>query len=126
MSLTHEESPIVLPDDPSFGPEVQVDYPGYRSTRWRAPDRPLMTIPEELHDLRGPVFGESMLDPFDNDLTRQHQGEPIGERITVSGRLLDDEGRAIPGALVEVWQANACGRYKHEVDQHPAPLDPNF
>jgi protocatechuate 3,4-dioxygenase, beta subunit len=121
-----EESPVVLPDDPSLGPEVQVDYPGYRSTRWRAPDRPLATLPEELHSLRGPVFGEDALGEFDHDLTRQHDGEPLGERITVSGRLLDEDGRAIPGALVEVWQANAGGRYRHEVDQHPAPLDPNF
>jgi protocatechuate 3,4-dioxygenase, beta subunit len=121
-----EDSPIVLPDDPALGAEVQVDYPGYRSTRWRAPDRPLVTMPEELHTLAGPVFGEDALQPSDNDLTRQHAGEAIGERITVSGRLLDEAGRAIRGALIEVWQANAAGRYKHEVDQHPAPLDPNF
>jgi protocatechuate 3,4-dioxygenase, beta subunit len=117
---------IVLPDDPSFGPEVQVDYPGYRSTRWRAPDRPLVTLPEEFHRLDGPVFGEAAIGELDNDLTRQHEGEPLGERIVVTGRVVDDDGRAIPNALVEVWQANAGGRYKHEVDQHPAPLDPNF
>jgi protocatechuate 3,4-dioxygenase beta subunit len=121
-----EDSPIVLPDDPSFGPEVQVDYPGYRSTRWRAPDRPLRTLPEELHALDGPVFGESALAESDNDLTRQHEDEALGERITVSGRVVDEDGRPMRGALVEVWQANACGRYAHEVDQHPAPLDPNF
>ncbi len=121
-----EDSPIVLPDDPSFGPEVQVDYPGYRSTRWRAPDRPLVTIPEELHALAGPVFGEDALQPFDNDLTRQGDGEPLGERIVVHGRVLDEDGRPLAGALVEVWQANAAGRYRHEVDDHPAPLDPNF
>jgi protocatechuate 3,4-dioxygenase, beta subunit len=121
-----EASPIVLPDDPSLGPEVQVDYPGYRSTRWRAPGRPLETLPEEMHELAGPVFGADALGENDGDLTRQHEGEPIGERIIVSARVLDEDGRAIPGALVEVWQANACGRYKHEVDQHPAPLDPNF
>jgi protocatechuate 3,4-dioxygenase, beta subunit len=120
------DGPVVLPDDPSLGPEVQVDFPGYRSTRWRAPSRPLATLPEELHALRGPVFGDSAVEPLDNDLTKQHEGEPIGERITVSGRVLDDAGRPIRGALVEVWQANACGRYRHEVDQHPAPLDPNF
>jgi protocatechuate 3,4-dioxygenase, beta subunit len=120
------EGEVVLPDDPSLGPEVQVDYPGYRSTRWRAPSRPLATLPEKLHSLRGPVFGSSTVDPLDNDLTSQHDGEPIGERITVSGRVLDDGGRPIPGALVEIWQANACGRYHHEVDRHPAPLDPNF
>jgi len=120
------DGPVVLPDDPSLGPEVQVDFPGYRSTRWRAPSRPLATLPEELHALDGPVFGESALAPLDSDLTRQHAGEPIGERITVTGRVLDDRGRPQRGTLVEIWQANACGRYHHEVDQHPAPLDPNF
>ena len=63
---------------------------------------------------------------LDNDLTRQHAGEPLGERIIVSGRVLDEDGRPIRGALVEIWQANAAGRYRHEVDRHPAPLDPNF
>jgi len=117
---------VVLPDDPSFGTEVQVDYPGYRSTRWRAPSRPLVMMPEELHSLGAPVFGETTVDESDRDLTRQHAGEPLGERITVSGRVLDEDGRPVRGALIEVWQANAAGRYRHEVDQHPAPLDPNF
>jgi protocatechuate 3,4-dioxygenase beta subunit len=117
---------IVLPDDPGFGPDVQIDYPGYRSTRLRAPKRPLVTLPEELHALDGPVFGEDTVAELDADLTRQHDGEPLGERITVSGRVLDDDGRPIRRALVEIWQANAAGRYRHEVDRHPAPLDPNF
>jgi protocatechuate 3,4-dioxygenase beta subunit len=119
-------SEIVLPDDPRFGPEVQVDYPGYRSTRLRAPKRPLVTSPEELHSLEGPVFGDEAVEAADGDLTAQHDGEPLGERIVVSGRVLDEDGRPISGALVEVWQANAAGRYRHEIDQHPAPLDPNF
>ncbi|MDX6474503.1 MAG: protocatechuate 3,4-dioxygenase, beta subunit [Gaiellaceae bacterium] len=121
-----ENSDIVLPDDPSFGPGVQVDYAGYRSTRLRAPKRPLVTVPEELHAVDGPVFGSDAIEPGDEDLTSGHDGEPLGERIVVSGRVLDAEGRPIRGALVEVWQANAAGRYRHEVDQHPAPLDPNF
>jgi len=120
------DGPIVLADDPSLGPEVQVDYPGYRSTRWRAPKDPLVTLPEELHRLDGPVFGESAIEPSDSDLTRQHDGEPLGERILVHGRVLDESGRPLRGALVEVWQANAAGRYRHAVDSHPAPLDPNF
>jgi len=124
--LTDADSPIVLPNDPSFGTEVQVDYPGYRSTRYRAPSRPLVPLPEELHSLAGPVFGEDAIEESDSDLTRQHGGEPLGERITVSGRVLDTDGRPIRGALVEVWQANASGRYRHQVDDHPAPLDPNF
>jgi protocatechuate 3,4-dioxygenase, beta subunit len=121
-----EETPIVLPDDPAFGTEVQVDYPGYRSTRLRAPSRPLVTLPEELHSLSGPVFGEDAFGERDDDLTRQHDGEPLGERIIVTGRVVDEDGRPIHAALVEVWQANAAGRYRHVVDQHPAPLDPNF
>jgi len=118
--------PVVLPDDPTLGPEVQLDYPGYRSTQWRAPSLPLVTLPEELHRLDGPVFGESALEPSDGDLTRQHANEPLGERIVVHGRVLDEDGRPLRGALVEVWQANAAGRYRHDVDRHPAPLDPNF
>ncbi len=124
--MTVEPNTIVLPDDPSFGPDVQVDYPGYRSTRYRAPDRPLTPLPEEFHSLDGPVFGERSLDEHDDDLTSQHADEPLGERIIVSGRVLDGARRPIRSALVEVWQANAAGRYKHEVDRHPAPLDPNF
>jgi protocatechuate 3,4-dioxygenase, beta subunit len=120
------DGPVVLPDDPSFGAEVQLDYPGYRATRWRAPGRPLATLPEELHRLDGPVFGEDALDELDGDLTRRHEGEPLGERIVVHGRVLDEDGRPLRGALVEIWQANAAGRYRHEVDRHPAPLDPNF
>jgi protocatechuate 3,4-dioxygenase beta subunit len=106
--------------------DVQVDYPAYRSTQWRAPSRPLASLPEELHRLDGPVFGEDALGPDDDDLTRQHDGEPLGERIVVHGRVVDEQNRPIRGALIEVWQANAAGRYRHEVDRHPAPLDPNF
>ena len=120
------EGPVVLPDDPSLGPEVQVDYPGYRATEWRAPSRTLAPIPEELHTLDGPVFGDDVIECSDNDLTQQHEGEPLGERIIVHGRLLGDDGRPLRNALIEVWQANAAGRYAHDVDQHPAPLDPNF
>jgi protocatechuate 3,4-dioxygenase, beta subunit len=117
---------IVLPDDPAFGPEVQVDYPGYRSARLRAPKRPLVTLPEELHPVSGPVFGEGALAATDGDLTAQHEGPALGERIIVTGRVTDEDGRPIPSALIEIWQANAAGRYRHDGDQHPAPLDPNF
>jgi len=106
--------------------DVQVDYPAYRSTQWRAPSRPLAALPEELHRLDGPVFGEDALGPGDDDLTRQHDGEPLGERIVVHGRVVDERERPIRGALIEVWQANAAGRYRHDVYRHPAPLDPNF
>ena len=126
MSTDPYDGPVVLPDDTSLGPEVQVDYPGYRSTRWRSPGRPLVPLPEEFHDLAGPVFGDRALEASDADLTRQHDGEPLGERIVVHGRLTGHDGRPIGGALIEVWQANAAGRYRHQVDDHPAPLDPNF
>ena len=111
------------PVDDEFDPRY--DTPEYRSTELRAPKR-LSLLPEELHDPTGPVFGESDVDPRDSDLTRQHEGEPLGERIIVTGRVLDSGGRPIANTLVEVWQANAAGRYAHDVDRHPAPLDPNF
>jgi protocatechuate 3,4-dioxygenase beta subunit len=79
-----------------------------------------------LSEITGPVFGRDDIQAGDHDLTRQHGGEPIGERIIVSGRVLDDGGRPIPHTLVEIWQANAAGRYRHVVDQHHAPLDPHF
>jgi protocatechuate 3,4-dioxygenase, beta subunit len=102
------------------------DSPWYRSTTWRAPKRPLLVLPQSLGDTTGPVFGERTVKPDDCDLTRQHEAEPIGQRITVEGRLLDLSGRPISGQLIEVWQANAAGRYRHHVDNHPAPIDPNF
>jgi protocatechuate 3,4-dioxygenase beta subunit len=83
-------------------------------------------LPEELHSLRAPVFGEDAVGPADADLTAHGDREPLGERIVVSGRVVDEDGRPVRGALLEIWQANAAGRYAHEVDQHPAPLDPSF
>jgi protocatechuate 3,4-dioxygenase beta subunit len=106
--------------------EVVVDWPDYRSTRLRAPKRPLVLLPERFRDLAGPAFGDDEPDPADADLTRRGESEPLGERIIVQGRVLDEDGRPIRRALVEVWQANAAGRYRHEIDQHAAPLDPNF
>jgi protocatechuate 3,4-dioxygenase beta subunit len=102
------------------------DYPDYRSTRLRAPRKPLLALPETLSERTGPVFGEDAVGELDADLTRQHAGEPLGERIFVGGRVLERDGRPVRNALVEIWQANAAGRYVHESDRHPAPLDPNF
>ncbi|MGH9108169.1 MAG: protocatechuate 3,4-dioxygenase subunit beta [Acidimicrobiales bacterium] len=102
------------------------DAPWYRSTTLRAPSRPLLVLPPSEADATGPVFGEGLVGPLDHDLTCHHADEPMGQRITVEGRLLDTGGRPITGQLIEVWQANAAGRYQHQVDQHPAPLDPNF
>ncbi|WP_433173161.1 protocatechuate 3,4-dioxygenase subunit beta [Actinoallomurus sp. CA-150999] len=103
-------------------------YPPYGSTPLRAPAQPLV-MPKygpDAIELSSPVFGHEELGLLDDDLTEQHSGEPLGERIIVTGRVLDSGGRPVPGALVEVWQTNAAGRYVHLRDQHPAPLDPNF
>jgi protocatechuate 3,4-dioxygenase, beta subunit len=101
-------------------------WPDYVSTRLRAPLEPLVIVPETLSELTGPAFGDSDVAELDHDLTRQHDGEPLGERIIVSGRVTDRDGRPVRSALIEIWQANAAGRYIHDGDQHPAPLDPNF
>jgi protocatechuate 3,4-dioxygenase beta subunit len=102
------------------------DSPEYRSTVLRAPKRPLTILPQTLTEITGPVYGHERVGELDHDLTKQHEGEPLGERIVVHGRLLDGDGRPVRNSLVEIWQANAAGRYVHAVDQHPAPLDPNF
>ena len=100
----------------------------YASTLLRAPQQPLVPLPQTLSELTGPVYGHDDIQPLDHDLTRNavSNGPPIGERIIVTGRVLDESGRPVPNALIEIWQANAAGRYRHLVDQHDAPLDPNF
>jgi len=102
------------------------DYPGYRSTTLRRPLQGLLLLPPTSADRTGPVFGEGLVGPTDHDLTRQHPEEPMGQRILVEGRLQDRQGHPIGNQLIEVWQANAGGRYRHDVDRHPASLDPNF
>jgi protocatechuate 3,4-dioxygenase, beta subunit len=92
----------------------------------RAPRRPLVPLPPEWQPVTGPVFGLDDVHPDDADLTVGHEGEPLGQRINVSGRLFGGDGRPIADQLIEIWQCNAAGRYAHEADQHPAPLDPNF
>ncbi|MFJ1709490.1 protocatechuate 3,4-dioxygenase subunit beta [Kitasatospora sp. NPDC088346] len=102
-------------------------YTPYRSTLLRHPRRPLVPLRDpEAVELTGPAFGTTDVTALDHDLTRQHPGEPLGERIKVTGRVLDRDGHPVRGQLVEVWQANASGRYAHRRDDHPAPLDPNF
>lgn len=108
------------------GTDPPYSHPEYESTRLRSPGEPLIILPRTLSDTTGPVYGRGRPTGADGDLTRQHEGEPLGERIVVSGRVLDGGGRAIRNSLVEVWQANAAGRYTHAADRHPAPLDPNF
>jgi protocatechuate 3,4-dioxygenase beta subunit len=102
--------------------------PGYRSTELRAPRRKLVPMPQTLSELTGPVFGHEQVGPLDADLTRNAvvNGAPLGERIVVTGRVIDEAGRPVPDSLIEIWQANAAGRYVHRADQHDAPLDPNF
>ncbi|MGK5637924.1 protocatechuate 3,4-dioxygenase subunit beta [Streptomyces sp. URMC 126] len=102
--------------------------PPYLGIPQRRPQQPPLSLlcdPDAV-ELTGPVFGPADVDPADADLTRRHPGEPIGERITVAGRVTDRRGRPVRGQLVELWQANAAGRYAHPNDRHPAPLDPNF
>jgi protocatechuate 3,4-dioxygenase beta subunit len=101
-------------------------WPAYASTQLRSPKRPLVIAPHTLSELGGPVYGHEKVLPTDTDLTRQHAGEPVGERIVVAGKVMDESGRPLPDTLLEIWQANAGGRYIHHVDSHPAPLDPNF
>ena len=111
---------------PHPGTQPDYDYPPYASTQKRCPRQPLVLPPQTLSEITGPLFGLGDVAPGDNDLTRQHKGAPLGERIVVSGRVLDENGRPVSGTLIEIWQANAAGRYPHASDQHNAPLDPNF
>ena len=108
------------------GTQPSLLYPGYKSTLLRAPQRPLIRLPMNTSDFGAPVYGFHEIGGADMDLTRQHVGEPLGERIIVSGQVKDEDGRPVTNTLVEIWQCNAAGRYIHAVDDHPAPLDPNF
>lgn len=103
-------------------------YPPYKSTVLRGPTKPLIPLKQTLSELTGPVYGHESVGKLDADLTRnaRKNGEPLGERIVVTGRVLDEDGRPQANTLIEIWQANAAGRYIHKVDQHDAPLDPNF
>lgn len=105
---------------------ADLDFPAYRSSLLRHPTKAAQHADPEGAELVAPVFGATEVDPAEADLTIQHRGEPIGERIRVTGRVLDAAGRPVRRQLVEIWQANAAGRYIHQRDQHPAPLDPNF
>jgi len=103
-------------------------HPDYKSTVLRGPTKPLIPLKHTLSELTGPVYGHDTIAPLDHDLTRngRRNGEPIGERIIVTGRVLDEAGRPVRNTLIELWQANAAGRYIHKGDQHDAPIDPNF
>ena len=120
--------PTALPGyrKPDRGTQPDYLYPPYASTIKRAPSQPLLPLQASLSELTGPIFGFDRIHANDADLTRQGQGEPIGERIVVTGRVLDGNGKPVPETLVEIWQANSAGRYPHPRDNHNAPLDPNF
>ena len=121
--MTHEN-----PSSRDWSSHPPLLYPDYKSTVLRAPMRPLVPLRHRLAERSGPVYGQERVSPLDSDLTRNgcRNGEPLGERIVVTGRVLDEAGRPIPNTLVEVWQANAAGRYIHKIDRHAAPIDPNF
>jgi protocatechuate 3,4-dioxygenase, beta subunit len=126
MSPRAVDTPTSYEREPE-GAHPPLDHPGYKSTRLRHPRQPLIRLPQTVTEITGPQLGPArLLGSHDADLTRQHEGEPIGERIIVSGRVLDTEGKPLRDTLVEVWQANAAGRYRHRSDQWPAPLDPSF
>ncbi len=111
---------------PYAGTQPNHLHPSYVSSLKRAPAKPLIYLPHTLSEVTGPLFGKESVDVKASDLTKQHSGPPVGERIVVSGRVIDEDGRPVRDTLVEIWQANAAGRYLHKGDQHNAPLDPNF
>ena len=113
-------------EPPKPGTQPDFCHPAYVSSVKRSPRQALVLMPETLSRCTGPVFGQNIVGELDNDLTAQHGGEPIGERMIVHGRIVDEDGRPVSGALVEVWQANAAGHYRHKADQCNMPLDPNF
>src|SRR5437660_1468799 len=111
---------------PDRGTQPDYYYPPYASTVKRSPSQPLVILPTTLSEVTGPVFGHDIIKANDFDLTKQGNGDPIGERIIVSGRVLDGNARPVANTLIEVWQANSAGRYPHRRDNHNAPVDPNF
>ncbi len=118
LVLPHYERPV--------GVHPPLHSAAYRSSALRAPNRPPTPLPQWLTEVTGPLLGADRVTAADADLTRRHAAEPLGERIIVTGRVIDSDGRGVPDTLIEIWQANAAGRYAHRVDDHPAPLDPNF
>lgn len=103
-------------------------FAGYASSVKRGPLKRLVKIEQTLSEITGPLFGDIKLEPGENDLSRRRETakEALGERIIVVGRVIDEDDRPVPNSVIEIWQANAAGRYRHSVDQHNAPLDPNF
>ncbi|RYE84079.1 MAG: protocatechuate 3,4-dioxygenase subunit beta, partial [Hyphomicrobiales bacterium] len=118
---------LLLPRDRSVHPRA--DTPAYRSTTFRAPRQALLALGQTASETTGPTFGHAMIGALDNDLIRNYSQdgtEAIGQRLIVHGRVLDENARPVPGTLVEFWQANAGGRYRHKKEGYLASLDPNF
>jgi protocatechuate 3,4-dioxygenase beta subunit len=120
------KTPVIAARDWSTQPSYIS--PGYRSTPLRGPKKKLVPLVHTLSELSAPVYGHDQIGELDHDLTQNARvnGEPLGERIVVAGRVMDERGRPVRNTLVELWQCNAAGRYVHRVDRHDAPLDPNF
>jgi protocatechuate 3,4-dioxygenase beta subunit len=107
------------------GSQPANDTPAYRSTQFRHPTKPLLKIPQTITELSGPIF-EAARFPATANLAQNNGKEALGERIIVAGQVRDEDGRPLPHTMLEIWQANAAGRYNHARDQHDAPLDPDF
>ena len=121
-------APLQLPHYAAAPPGTHppLDYAGYGSTALRHPLLTPIDLPQRLTEITGPVLGDRKPADSDADVTKQHEGEPQGQRIIVQGRVLDSDGRPVPDTLIELWQANAGGRYRHIVDRWDSPIDPNF
>ncbi len=113
-------------DAVAAGTYPELIYPPYKSTLKRGPTQALLRIEAGAPGTHGIAPAPRILLPYDTDLTAQGEGEPLGEKIVVTGRVLDEDGKPVRNSLLEVWQCNAAGRYRHKKDQHNAPLDPNF
>ncbi len=127
MSNLNPETGPFFPRDRSWQPKAYT--PDYKTSVVRSPQKALISFPNTISEITGPVFGHNILGELDHDLICNFAkpGESaLGERIIVHGRVLDERGRGVPGALIEVWQANAGGRYRHKNEGYIAPLDPNF
>ena len=117
---------LVLPHYPAAGVHPPLESPAYKSTLLRAPTQPLVPLPQRLTEITGPLLGAERVTAADADLTAGHPGEPLGERIIVTGRVLDSDGRPVPDTLIEIWQANASGRYAHERRRSSGPARPEL
>lgn len=124
MTDTRLHLPSYRPDPPGTHPDY--DTAEYRSTALRHPTRALHLLPQRLTEVTGPLFGDDRVQPGNDDMTHWDGGEALGQRIIVHGRVLDSGGRPVPNTLLELWQANTGGRYRHVNDQWPAELDPHF